>query len=170
MTAFGYYYSQKLFAYDKVVLVHETTLTEVSLAVPMLVSDNRQKKRVFVINVLPVQSDIRLLQVCKVFKQPCIVVRTKSDMHIYNYIKERRTPRRTPEEAREDFLSDVRQDVARFREQAEASQARFVPKFHDFVVSTAGVEAFVQGESSDDMVDEARFFEELERQEDDLGS
>ncbi|KAL6812927.1 P-loop containing nucleoside triphosphate hydrolase protein [Trichoderma sp. SZMC 28013] len=143
VTAFGYYYSQKLFAYDKVVLVHETTLTE---------------------------SDIRLLQVCKVFKQPCIVVRTKSDMHIYNYIKERRTPRRTPEEAREDFLSDVRQDVARFREQAEASQARFVPKFHDFVVSTAGVEAFVQGESSDDMVDEARFFEELERQEDDLGS
>lgn len=50
VTAFGYYYSQKLFAYDKIVLVHETTLTEVSLTVLMLVSDNRQK-RVFVINV-----------------------------------------------------------------------------------------------------------------------
>ncbi|KAK4066217.1 uncharacterized protein Triagg1_8049 [Trichoderma aggressivum f. europaeum] len=143
VTAFGYDYSQKLFAYDKVVLVHETTLTEVSLTMPMLVSGNRQK-RVFVINGLPAQSDVRLLQVCRVFKQPCIVVRTKSDMHIYNYLKERRTPKRTPEEAREDFLSDVRQDVARFKEQAEASQARFVPKFHDFVVSTAGVEAFVR--------------------------
>ncbi|PNP59122.1 hypothetical protein THARTR1_01370 [Trichoderma harzianum] len=166
VTAFGYYYSQKLFAYDKVVLVHETTLTEVSLTVPMLVSDEDDgQKRVFVINVLPAQSDIRLLQVCKHFEQPCIVVRTKSDMHIYNYIQERRTPRRTPWQAREDFLSDVRQDVARFREQAEASQARFVPDFDDFVVSTAGVEAFVQGESSSDMVDEARFFEELERQD-----
>ncbi|KAL6697178.1 hypothetical protein J3F84DRAFT_346942 [Trichoderma pleuroticola] len=164
VTAFGYYYSQKLFAYDKVVLVHETTLTEVSLTVPMLVPDDRQK-RVFVINVLPAQSDIRLLQVCKHFEQPCIVVRTKSDMHIYNYIQERRTPRRTPRQAREDFLSDVRQDVARFREQAEASQARFVPQFDDLVVSTAGVEAFVQGQSSVDMVDEARFFEELERRD-----
>ncbi|KAL6812562.1 interferon-inducible GTPase domain-containing protein [Trichoderma sp. SZMC 28015] len=138
VTAFGYYYSQKLFAYDKVVLVHETTLTE---------------------------SDIRLLQVCRHFKQHYIVVRTKSDMHIFNYTKERRTPRRTPEQAREDFLSDVRQDVVRFREQAEASQARFVPKFDDLVVSTAGVEAFVQGQSSDDMVDEARFFKELERRD-----
>ncbi len=41
VTAYGYYYSQKLFAYDKVILVHETTLTEVSLTVPMLVSDYR---------------------------------------------------------------------------------------------------------------------------------
>ncbi|KKP06404.1 hypothetical protein THAR02_01455 [Trichoderma harzianum] len=82
--------AQKLFAYDKVVLVHETTLTE---------------------------SDIRLLQVCRHFKQHYIVVRTKSDMHIFNYTVERRPPRRTPEQAREDFLSDVRQDVARFREQ-----------------------------------------------------
>ncbi|KAL6796566.1 hypothetical protein J3E68DRAFT_426137 [Trichoderma sp. SZMC 28012] len=164
VTAFGYYYSQKLFAYDKVVLVHETTLTEVSLTVPMLVSDDRQK-RVFVVNVMPAQSDIRLLQVCRHFKQHYIVVRTKSDMHIFNYTKERRTPRRTPEQAREDFLSDVRQDVVRFREQAEASQARFVPKFDDLVVSTAGVEAFVQGQSSDDMVDEARFFKELERRD-----
>ncbi|KAL7795497.1 P-loop containing nucleoside triphosphate hydrolase protein [Trichoderma afarasin] len=143
VTVFGYYYSQKLFAYDKVVLVHETTLTE---------------------------SDIRLLQVCEYFKQPCIVVRTKSDMHIFNYKKERRTPRRTQQQAREDYLSDVRQDVARFREQAEASQARFVPEFDDFVVSTAGVEAFVQGKSSDDMVDEARFFKELERRDAPLDS
>ncbi|KAF3057636.1 Interferon-inducible GTPase 1 [Trichoderma lentiforme] len=143
VTAFGYYYNQKLFAYDKIVLVHETTLTE---------------------------SDIRLLQVCEHFKQHCIVVRTKSDMHIFNYMQERRTPRRTPQQAREDFLSDVRQDVARFREQAEASQARFVPEFDDLVVSTAGVEAFVQGESSDDMVDEARFFRELERRDAPLGS
>ncbi|PKK51617.1 hypothetical protein CI102_3975 [Trichoderma harzianum] len=143
VTAFGYYYSQKLFAYDKVVLVHETTLTE---------------------------SDIRLLQVCEYFKQHCIVVSTKSDMHIYNYTRERRTPRRTPEQAREDFLSDVRQDVARFREQADASQARLVPKFDDLVVSTAGVEAFVQGQSSDDMVDEARLFKELERRDAPLDS
>ncbi|KAH0524073.1 hypothetical protein TsFJ059_008990 [Trichoderma semiorbis] len=133
----------KLFAYDKVVLVHETTLTE---------------------------SDIRLLQVCRHFKQHYIVVRTKSDMHIFNYTKERRTPRRTPEQAREDFLSDVRQDVVRFREQADASQARFVPKFDDLVVSRAGVEAFVQGQSSDDMVDEARFFKELERRDAPLDS
>lgn len=163
VTAFGYYYSQKLFAYDKVVLVHETTLTEVSLTGSKLVLNGQERR--FVINDLPAQSDIRLLKVCEYFKQHFIVVRTKSDMHIYNYTRQKRTPPRTPKQAREDFLSDVRQDVARFREQVEASQARFVPKFDDLVVSTAGIEAFVQGENSDDMVDEARFFKELERRD-----
>lgn len=131
VTAFRYYYNQKLFAYDKVVLVHETTLTE---------------------------SDIRLLQVCEHFKQPCIVVRTKSDMHIYNYQQEREWDWA---QAREEFLSEVRQDVTRFREQAEASQAKFVPDFDDFVVSTSGIRGFVRKERSPNEVDEARFFEAL---------
>lgn len=88
-TAFGYYYSQKLFAYDKIVLVHETTPTEVSPTVPMLVSDDRQK-RVFVIKVLPAQFEIRLLQVCEHFKQHCIVVRTKF-RHAHLQLHERET-------------------------------------------------------------------------------
>ncbi|QYT04810.1 IRG-type G domain-containing protein [Trichoderma simmonsii] len=133
VTAFSYYYSQKLFAYDKIVLVHETTLTE---------------------------SDIRLLRICEHFKQPCIVVRTKSDIHIYNYTKEREW---TWVQAKETFLSEARQDVARFRGQVEASQAKFVPDFDDFVVSTSGIRGFVRKERSPKELDEARFFEELER-------
>ncbi|EHK20703.1 uncharacterized protein TRIVIDRAFT_49768 [Trichoderma virens Gv29-8] len=131
VTAFRYYYSQRLFAYDKVILVHETTLTE---------------------------PDIRLLQVCNHFKQPCIVVRTKSDMHIYNYQKELEW---TQQEAREAFLREVREDVARFTAQAEAAQASFAPQFDDFVVSTTGIRALVRGRRSPDEVDEIRFFEAL---------
>ncbi|UKZ82726.1 hypothetical protein TrVFT333_010521 [Trichoderma virens FT-333] len=131
VTAFRYYYSQRLFAYDKVILVHETTLTE---------------------------PDIRLLQVCNHFKQPCIVVRTKSDMHIYNYQREREW---TQQEAREAFLREVREDVARFTAQAEAAQASFAPQFDDFVVSTTGIRALVRGQKSPDEVDETRFFEAL---------
>ncbi|OPB45545.1 hypothetical protein A0O28_0077550 [Trichoderma guizhouense] len=133
VTAYGYYYSQKLFAYDKVILVHETTLTE---------------------------SDIRLLQVCEYFKQPCIVVRTKSDMHINNYQEEKEWDWA---QARDLFLSEVRQDIACFRERAKASQARFVPDFIDFVVSRSGIRGFVQNKRSPKEVDEARFFEELEK-------
>lgn len=81
-------------------------------------------------------------------------------MHINNYQEEKEWDWA---QARDLFLSEVRQDIACFRERAKASQARFVPDFIDFVVSRSGIRGFVQNKRSPKEVDEARFFEELEK-------
>ncbi|EXM12782.1 hypothetical protein FOTG_18738 [Fusarium oxysporum f. sp. vasinfectum 25433] len=92
VTAFNHYYSQQLYAYDLVVLVHDSTLT---------------------------QSDIRILQVCHLMRQSWLAVRTKCDMHIRNYEIERDWDAETAKAA---FLTDVEDDVSRFTQQAEASE------------------------------------------------
>ncbi|KAK5995272.1 Interferon-inducible GTPase 1-like protein [Cladobotryum mycophilum] len=82
-SAWGYYYNQNLFAYDKILLVHSSTLR---------------------------QLDLKILEICKYRNQKCIVARTKADQHIRNCKRHSRHP--TLEAARADYIEQVRRDTA----------------------------------------------------------
>ncbi|RYP44876.1 hypothetical protein DL768_008711 [Monosporascus sp. mg162] len=132
VTAFGYYYMQKLFAYDMIVLAHESSLTE---------------------------SDVRLLQVCRLLEQPVVVARTKCDMHIRNYMNERGW---TSDRSRIAFLNETRQDVRKFVSESTLTGAGVDPRFEDLVISASNVRRLVKGERSpvdaaEALVDESKF-------------
>ncbi|KAJ4264381.1 hypothetical protein NW762_005579 [Fusarium torreyae] len=116
-TAWGYYYEQKLFAYDKLVLTHSSTLSEL---------------------------DVQILQVCKHRKQECIVVRTKADAHIRNC--KRRCNHETIEKAREDFINQVRQDTIAKNEEAGKAR-ELCPEYTDYIVSEMGIAQLVKGQA-----------------------
>ncbi|PTB65667.1 hypothetical protein BBK36DRAFT_1159808 [Trichoderma citrinoviride] len=84
--AFRYFYEHQLFAFDTVVLVHDTTLT---------------------------MPDIRLLQLCSIAQLPYIAVRTRADNHIRNYAADGWTLEEARErfiaEARQDAAQCQRQ-------------------------------------------------------------
>ncbi|KAK4194457.1 interferon-inducible GTPase-domain-containing protein [Triangularia verruculosa] len=136
VTTFGYYRAQKLFAYDMVVLAHESSLTE---------------------------SDVRLLEVCQVLKQPAVVVRTKCDMHIQNYMGERNW---TSDRARITFLRDTHEDVRKFVSQSTLAGTGLDPHFSDLIISAHNVRRLVKGEPSpvdavQAFVDEPKFLQAL---------
>ncbi|KAG7403509.1 Interferon-inducible GTPase 1 [Fusarium oxysporum f. sp. raphani] len=136
VTAYDHYYSQQLYAYDLVVLVHDSTLT---------------------------QSDIRILQVCHLMGQRWLAVRTKCDMHIRNYQIERDWDAETAKAA---FLTEVEDDVSHFTQQAEASEIGFAAQFRDFVVSAPGIRRVIRGQPSGSdatnaFIDEVGFLQAL---------
>ncbi|OHF04532.1 hypothetical protein CORC01_00003 [Colletotrichum orchidophilum] len=90
-------------------------------------------------------ADVQVLQVCHALRTPWISVRTKRDMHIGNFQLERGC---SPAEARTLFLSEVESDVARFRQQTDASATGFTEQFRDYVVSAPGIRAAVRGGTS----------------------
>ncbi|CAI0655763.1 unnamed protein product [Colletotrichum noveboracense] len=63
-----------------------------------------------------------VLEVYHVMKTPWISMQMKRDMHILNYQQEWGC---SPEEARVLFLNEVKADIARFRQQSDASATRF---------------------------------------------
>ncbi|KAK4078207.1 uncharacterized protein Triagg1_3223 [Trichoderma aggressivum f. europaeum] len=117
--AFQYYHDQMLYAFDTVVLVHDTTLTE---------------------------ADIRLLKMCILSDQKCLAVRTRSDDHIRNceYDKECNNL----EETRQIFLSEVREDIRRCQEQISASWPEREVQFRDYVVSSRSMRSFMGQKAS----------------------
>ncbi|KAF9771736.1 hypothetical protein IL306_010613 [Fusarium sp. DS 682] len=136
-TAWQYYYDQKLFAYDKLILAHHSTLSEMN---------------------------VRMLKVCKHREQECTVVRTKADEHIRNC--KRRNSYETVEEARNDFINQVRRDTeAKNAEAGKVRQ--LAPAYKDYIVSEMGVMQLVCGrkQSSDPaehVIDEQALLEKLE--------
>ncbi|KAL7800996.1 P-loop containing nucleoside triphosphate hydrolase protein [Trichoderma afarasin] len=117
--AFQYYHDQMLYAFDTVVLVHDTTLT---------------------------QADIRLLKMCILSDQKCLAVRTKSDGHIRNYEYDKQC--NNLEEARQVFLSEVREDIERCQEQIAASWPDREVEVRDYVVSSRSVRSFMRQNAS----------------------
>ncbi|KAL7755639.1 hypothetical protein ACKLNR_014166 [Fusarium oxysporum f. sp. zingiberi] len=114
-TAWRYYYNQKLFAYDKLVLAHSSTLSELA---------------------------VKILKICKYRSQGCIVVRTKADEHIRNC--KRRCDYSTVEEARHDFVGQVRRDTeAKNAEAGEIRELS--PAYTDYIVSEMGITQLVCG-------------------------
>ncbi|KAG5752182.1 hypothetical protein H9Q70_005157 [Fusarium xylarioides] len=114
-TAWGYYYNQKLFAYDKLVLAHSSTMSELA---------------------------VKILKICKYRSQECIVVRTKADEHIRNC--KRRCDYSTVEEARHDFVGQVRRDTeAKNSEAGEIRELS--PAYTDYIVSEMGITQVVCG-------------------------
>ncbi|KAL8394176.1 hypothetical protein RB595_002240 [Gaeumannomyces hyphopodioides] len=122
--AFNYYYNLKLFAYDKLLLVHSSTLTEL---------------------------DIGILHVAKLREQPYVVARSKADLHIRNC--KRTKGHATVRAAREDYLAQVRRDADATNSQAEEVGVREL-KFRDHVVSEMGVRQVVMGEAPESEFDE----------------
>ncbi|KAK8093434.1 interferon-inducible GTPase-domain-containing protein [Apiospora hydei] len=112
VTAWQYYYNQGLYIYDLVVVVHETTLSE---------------------------TDIRILKVCKLRNQPFVVVRSKSDLHIFNTQHDMDL---NPRAAREHYIAAARQDnpgTVLFRDE--------VLDVADLLVSNRTVRAVINGDS-----------------------
>lgn len=130
--AFRYYYDQMLYAFDTVVLVHDTTLTE---------------------------ADIRLLKMCVLSEQKCLAVRTKSDSHIRNYKYDKEC--NNLEEARQIFLSEVREDIQRCQEQIAASWPEREVKVRDYVVSSRSLRTFMRQNASPKDADTA-YIDELD--------
>ncbi|KAK3360643.1 P-loop containing nucleoside triphosphate hydrolase protein [Lasiosphaeria hispida] len=83
-SAWDYYYARKLYSFDIVVIVHETTLAE---------------------------SDVRLRRLCYLRQQHCILVRTKADVHIGNIEYRKQC---TIAAARDDYMDQVRMDMRGF--------------------------------------------------------
>ncbi|KAK4233319.1 interferon-inducible GTPase-domain-containing protein [Achaetomium macrosporum] len=134
--AWGYYYNNRLFAYDKVLLVHNSTISEL---------------------------DIRVMQLCAYLRQECIVVRTKADVHIRNCKRNRNHP--TVEAAREDYVCQVRRDTEATNARSREVMTMHV-EVDDFIVCEQGVTQIVNGAPpSDDpfeqVIDEARLIERL---------
>ncbi|KAI8962042.1 interferon-inducible GTPase-domain-containing protein [Daldinia sp. FL1419] len=136
ISAWEYYYGNDLYAYDKIVFVHGTTLTE---------------------------SDLRILKLCQYRKQPWVSVRSKADLHIWNY-KRRRGMR--PTEARQCYIDAVRADMDMYNERSKNSAEEFKISVKDYLVSDVGILQLVTGcEPSDDpaeqVIDEEVFLKEL---------
>ncbi|KKP07453.1 hypothetical protein THAR02_00374 [Trichoderma harzianum] len=117
--AFQYYHDQMLYAFDTVVLVHDTALTE---------------------------PDIRLLKMCILSDQKCLAVRTKSDDHIRNYEYDKEC--NNLEEARQIFLGGVREDIERCQEQSATSWPEREVQVRDYVVSSRSVRSFMRQNAS----------------------
>ncbi|KAH0522683.1 hypothetical protein TsFJ059_006492 [Trichoderma semiorbis] len=117
--AFQYYHDQMLYAFDTVVLVHDTTLT---------------------------QADIRLLKMCILYSQKCLAVRTKCDSYIRNYEYDKEC--NDLEEARQIFLSEVREDIERCQEQIAASWPEREVQVRDYVASSRSVRIFMRQNAS----------------------
>ncbi|OTA05830.1 hypothetical protein A9Z42_0065300 [Trichoderma parareesei] len=116
--AFRYYYDQKLYAFDLVVLVHDTTLT---------------------------MSDIRLLQLCSYRKQPFMAVRTKADGHILNCARDLECGL---EVARQVYLEQVRKDVQDSQGKIIQKWPELAIKIQDHVVSATGIRNFLSDKPS----------------------
>ncbi|PTB73735.1 hypothetical protein M440DRAFT_1403927 [Trichoderma longibrachiatum ATCC 18648] len=118
--AFRFYYEQKLYAFDAVVLVHDTTLTT---------------------------ANIRLLQMCSLAHQPCVAVRTRADSHIENYAKDFECKL---EEAREMYLAEARQDIAECQAKITQKWPEHGIQIRDHIVSATGVRNILEGAASSD--------------------
>ncbi|KAF7557899.1 hypothetical protein G7Z17_g218 [Cylindrodendrum hubeiense] len=120
-SAWGYYFNQRLFAYDKLVLVHTSTLSEL---------------------------DLKILKIGKYRKQECIVVRTKADDHIRNC--KRRNNHATVEEARADFIQQVRQDTEA-KNASMSDVHTLCPDYTDYIISEMGLAQLINntGKSKD---------------------
>ncbi|RYP17196.1 hypothetical protein DL765_004652 [Monosporascus sp. GIB2] len=113
-----YHETPPLFAYDMIVVAHESSLTG---------------------------SDVHLLQVCRLLKQPVVVAQTKCDMHLLNYMKERRW---TSDQSQIMFLNETRQDVRKFVSTSTLTEAGVDPRVEDLVISAFNVRRLVKGERS----------------------
>jgi len=85
------------------------------------------------------ETDIQVLKVCKLRNQPFIVVRSKSDQHIWNTQNTRDLDARA---AREHYIAAARQDssrTVRFRDE--------VLDVADLLVSNCTVRAIINGEN-----------------------
>ncbi|KAL8326758.1 hypothetical protein RB597_003202 [Gaeumannomyces tritici] len=122
---FNYYYNLKLFAYDKLLLVHSSTLAEL---------------------------DIGILQAAKLRNQPRVVTRFKADLHIRNC--RRSKGHATVRAAREDYLGQVRRDVDVAKRLAEQVKDLGV-NFQDHAVSETGVCQVVPGEAPESEFEDA---------------
>ncbi|KAF4450809.1 hypothetical protein F53441_6141 [Fusarium austroafricanum] len=114
-SAWGYYYEQKLFAYDKLLLAHSSTLIEM---------------------------DVQILKICKYRSQECVVVRTKADDHVRNC--KRRCVYSTVEEARNDFIGQVRRDTEAKNAEAGGVR-ELSPAYTDYIVCEMGITQLVCG-------------------------
>lgn len=133
-SAWQYYYDQKLFVYDKIVLIHSSTLTEVRH--PFFIQWTQ----------LTSQTDLRILKICKLRNQECIVVRSKSDIHCRNRA---RRLRETPAEAITGYKNDVAVDTAKTNQQLQESKTvdELRPFVTDYAVSEMGIYQLITKES-----------------------
>ncbi|KAL7806428.1 hypothetical protein V8C44DRAFT_339241 [Trichoderma aethiopicum] len=118
--AFRFYDEQKLYAFDAVVLVHDTTLT---------------------------MPDIRVLQMCSLVRQPCVAVRTRADSHIRNYAADFDCEL---EEARERYLAEARQDIAECQAKITQKWPEHGIQIRDHIVSATGGRNILEGAASSD--------------------
>ncbi|UKZ83136.1 hypothetical protein TrVFT333_010941 [Trichoderma virens FT-333] len=123
--AFRYYHDQMLYAFDTVVVVHDTTLTE---------------------------ADIRLLQMCIHSGKNCLAVRTKSDNHIRNYAYDKDCEL---EEAREIFLRETRHDIQSCHKEITAPWPEKEIRIWDYIINSRSVRTFMKGKPSPKEADTA---------------
>ncbi|KAH7139826.1 hypothetical protein B0J13DRAFT_609028 [Dactylonectria estremocensis] len=133
-SAWGYYFNQRLFAYDKLILVHTSTLSEVCASSPSW--------RLLLLTFLWEQLDLNLLKIDKYRNQECIVVRTKADDHVRNC--KRRNIHATVEDARADFIHQVRQDTE-VKNASMSSVDALRPDYTDYIISEMGLVQFING-------------------------
>ncbi|KAF8851659.1 hypothetical protein BDZ45DRAFT_660306 [Acephala macrosclerotiorum] len=134
-----YYHDQKLFIYDIVILANHSTLTV---------------------------SDLRILKICDYRNQKCIVVRTKTDGHIYN-----RTGRKgiSEAEAGRQYIAEARRDSEETRKKAsEAKGPKSLGRgWFEYLVSSRVVYRLVNGLAMDpskpaqQIIYEREFLQEL---------
>ncbi len=157
--AWGYYEKLKLFAYDKIVLVHTATAKQAchpSLLVSRCTNTTNKVTP-------PLQSDIQIMQLCKYRGQECIVVRTKADQHVRNC--RRRKKYATVEEARADYICQVREDT-RISNSEAAVVRDLSPEYTDYIVCEMGINQLVRSlppseDECEQVINERRFLEKL---------
>lgn len=93
------------------------------------------------------QLDVGILQVAKLRNQPCVVARSKADLHIRNC--KRNKGYATVREAREDYLRQVQEDADATNRQAEHVEVLGLDVW-DHVISEMGIRQVVLGEEPED--------------------
>ncbi|KAI0846458.1 interferon-inducible GTPase-domain-containing protein [Daldinia vernicosa] len=136
ISAWQYYYDNDLYIYDKIVLVHGSALTE---------------------------SDLRVLKLCQYRKQEWVSVRSKADLHIWNYKRRRGM---CAADARQFYIDAVRSDTSTYNARNGDSVEDLKLSVKDYIVSDMGVFQLVTGSKPfedpvQQVIDEAGFLEEL---------
>ncbi|KAI1472083.1 uncharacterized protein F4812DRAFT_204460 [Daldinia caldariorum] len=135
-SATDYYFNNCLYAYDKIVFVHNTKLTE---------------------------PDLRVLKLCQYRKQEWISVRSQADFQMWSCKRRKGIPLA---EARQCYIDAVRADMATYDALDAKMVPDLKLSVKDYIVSEAGVLQLVTGSKpSDDpfeqLIDEAAFLEKL---------
>ncbi len=160
-SAWGYYYAHKLYAYDQILLVHSSALSEVRSI--LLARCPGCNCHIFRIKLTARQLDVRIMQLYVYMKKEYVVARTKADQHIRNCKRNKRHT--SVSDAREDFLRQVWEDTNQVTAKTSEMGTLHI-KFTDFVISEMGVLQMVNGEpTSEDpyegIIDEERFLRQL---------
>lgn len=91
-------------------------------------------------------------------RQACYLVRTKSDVHIENYVRERHIAHI---EARERYIAEARRDLDRLQQQSQIKDISL--DLDDYLISSDGIRQVVGGQfpPNNIQIDEERFLYNL---------